>query len=144
MNYIGQFWYILVAYRSWGRCYDHNFLHYCQFSATKLAFFKIKNQCYDHIFAKNSSSLSKNANFFAKFFAKNISKIITSVPGRDRTNLAVKWLVPLGCPVDKGVEQDKVSGCHVLPGKQVLRLWFKQFRRKNWTYLLLGNANNWK
>jgi hypothetical protein len=27
-----------------------------------------KKQCYDHIFAKNSSSLSKKANIFAKIF----------------------------------------------------------------------------
>jgi hypothetical protein len=32
------------------------------------------------IFAKTSSSLSKNANIFAKFFVENILKIITSVP----------------------------------------------------------------
>jgi hypothetical protein len=33
-----------------GRCYDHNFLRFCQFSAKKMAFF-LKNQCYDPIFA---------------------------------------------------------------------------------------------
>jgi hypothetical protein len=39
------------------------------------------NQCYDQIFSKSSSSLSKKiANNFAKFFGENIFKIITSVP----------------------------------------------------------------
>jgi hypothetical protein len=54
---------------------------FCQFSAKKLAFFS-QNLCYDQIFfTKTSSSLSKNANIFAKFFGENIFKIITSVPG---------------------------------------------------------------
>jgi hypothetical protein len=55
------------------------FCVFCHFSAQKIGVF-LKNQCYDQIFAKTSSSLNKNANIFAKFFAKNIFKIITSVP----------------------------------------------------------------
>jgi hypothetical protein len=71
------------------RCYDHNFLRFStifgekigvfltifcdfrQFSAKKLAFFS-KTDVMITIFAKTSSSLSKNANFFAKFFGENI------------------------------------------------------------------------
>jgi hypothetical protein len=45
-----------------GRCYDHNFRRFCQFSAKILAFFS-KRQCYDEVFAKTSISLSKNAIF---------------------------------------------------------------------------------
>jgi hypothetical protein len=42
----------------------------------------LKKQCYDKIFTKTSSSLSKKVpNFFAKFFGENILQIITSVPG---------------------------------------------------------------
>jgi hypothetical protein len=41
----------------------------------------LKNQCYDQFFSKTSISLSKNANIFAKYFGKNIFKIITLVPG---------------------------------------------------------------
>jgi hypothetical protein len=48
----------------------------------------LKNQCYDQIFAKGSSSLSKKANIFAKFFVENILKIITSVPG---SHLCMAW-----------------------------------------------------
>jgi hypothetical protein len=47
---------------------------FCQFSAKKLAFF-LKNQCYDQILAKSSSSLSKKTpNIFANFFGENIIK----------------------------------------------------------------------
>jgi hypothetical protein len=56
------------------------FCDFCQFSAKIIGVF-LKNQCYDHIFAKTSSSLSKNGNIFAKFFSENIFKIITSVTG---------------------------------------------------------------
>jgi hypothetical protein len=49
----------------------------------KLApFLKKQKQFYDHIFAKTSISLSKKRKFFrAKFFGRNILKILTSVPG---------------------------------------------------------------
>jgi hypothetical protein len=47
------------------------FCDFRQFSAKKLAFFS-KNNVMITIFAKTISSLSKNANFFAKFFGENI------------------------------------------------------------------------
>jgi hypothetical protein len=57
------------------------FCDFWQFSAKQIGVF-LKNQCYDQNVAYFSFVLSKNnANFFAKFFCKNIFKIITSVPG---------------------------------------------------------------
>jgi hypothetical protein len=53
------------------------FCDFRQFSAKKLAFFS-KTNVMIKIFAKTSSRLRKNANIFAKFFAENILKIITS------------------------------------------------------------------
>jgi hypothetical protein len=53
---------------------------FSQFSAKKLAFF-LKIQCCDQIFAKSTSSLSKNANVFAIFFGENVLRIITLIPG---------------------------------------------------------------
>jgi hypothetical protein len=47
------------------------FWDFCLFSAKKISVF-LKNQCYDQIFAKTSSSLSKKANIFAKYFGENI------------------------------------------------------------------------
>jgi hypothetical protein len=47
------------------------FCDFHEFSAKKISV-RLKNQCYDPIFAKNSSSVSKNR--------QNIFKIITSVP----------------------------------------------------------------
>jgi hypothetical protein len=47
------------------------FCDFCQFSAKQFAFFS-KTKCYDQIFAKSSSSLSKIANIFANFFGENI------------------------------------------------------------------------
>jgi hypothetical protein len=45
----------------------------------KMIFFSKK--CYDQIFAKTSSNLSKtNANIFAEVFGNNILEIITSEP----------------------------------------------------------------
>jgi hypothetical protein len=55
-----------------------NFCNFCQFFGEKFGVF-VKNQCYDQNFAKTSSKLRKNANFFGE----NIFKIITSVPGVD-------------------------------------------------------------
>jgi hypothetical protein len=49
---------------------------FCRLSAEK-------NQCYDQIFGKVATVRAKNADIFAKFFGKNIFKIITSVPGVD-------------------------------------------------------------
>jgi hypothetical protein len=53
----------------WGRCYDHNFLRFCQFSAKKLAFFSKTN-----VMIKILHNLAlfwvKNANFFAIFFRR--------------------------------------------------------------------------
>jgi hypothetical protein len=43
----------------------------------------LKSQCYDHLKKLVLFSV-KNANFFAEFFAENIFKIITSVPGRSK------------------------------------------------------------
>jgi hypothetical protein len=57
-----------------GRCYDHNFLRFLPiFGEKKLAFFS-KTNVMITIFAKTSSSLSKNANIFARFFVENIFK----------------------------------------------------------------------
>jgi hypothetical protein len=55
------------------------FCDFWQFWVKKMPFFS-KTNVMITIFAKTSSSLSKNANFFAKFFGENILKIITSVP----------------------------------------------------------------
>jgi hypothetical protein len=64
---------------SGGRCYDHNFCDFQQFSAKKLAFLSKTN-----VMIKILHNLPlfwvKNANFFTKFFGENILKIITSVP----------------------------------------------------------------
>jgi hypothetical protein len=49
------------------------FRDFCQFSAKKIGVF-LKNNCYDKIFAKISCILSKNANFFAKFFGEKCFK----------------------------------------------------------------------
>jgi hypothetical protein len=47
------------------------FCDFRQFSAEKNGVF-LKIQSYDQIFAKASSSLSKNANIFANVFGENI------------------------------------------------------------------------
>jgi hypothetical protein len=60
------------------------FCDFRQSSAKKIGVF-LKNQSYDQIFAKTSSSLTKNANIFAKNFGENILKIITSVSGPEHT-----------------------------------------------------------
>jgi hypothetical protein len=55
------------------------FCDFCPFSSKKLSLFSKTNVMI--IFLKKTrSSLSKNANIFAKCFGKNIFKIITSVP----------------------------------------------------------------
>jgi hypothetical protein len=54
-----------------GRCYDRKFLRFLPILSEKLAFF-YKNQCYDQIFAKTSSSLSKKRHFVANFYGENI------------------------------------------------------------------------
>jgi hypothetical protein len=63
------------------------FCDFRQFSAKKLAFFPKTN-----VMIKILHNLAlfwvKNANFFAEFFGENISKIITSVPGRTDGHLA--------------------------------------------------------
>jgi hypothetical protein len=56
------------------------FSDFCKFSAKNLALFS-KTNVMITIFAKTSSSLSKIANIFAKFYGEHIFKIITSVPG---------------------------------------------------------------
>jgi hypothetical protein len=43
------------------------FCDFRQFSAKQIAVF-LKNQCYDQIFAKSSSSLSKKRQYFRKIF----------------------------------------------------------------------------
>jgi hypothetical protein len=55
------------------------FCDFCRFSAEKTGVF-LKNQCYDQIFARTSTSFSKNASFLTNLFGENIFKIITSVP----------------------------------------------------------------
>jgi hypothetical protein len=42
----------------------------------------LENQCYDQIFAKASSSISKKRQIVAKFFGENIFKTITLVHGQ--------------------------------------------------------------
>jgi hypothetical protein len=49
----------------------------------KLAFFSKTNIMITYV-KKLALFSVKNANFFAEFFGENISKIITSVPGRDK------------------------------------------------------------
>jgi hypothetical protein len=46
------------------QCYDHNFRRFLPIFVEKVGIF-LENQCYDHMFAKTSSTLSKNANIFA-------------------------------------------------------------------------------
>jgi hypothetical protein len=58
---VWEFFYKLI----WGRCYDHNFLRFLPIFGEKNGVF-LKNQCYDNIFAKNSSSLSKKRRFFRR------------------------------------------------------------------------------
>jgi hypothetical protein len=62
-----------------GRCYDHYFRRFLPIFCEKMAFVS-KTNVMIIFFSKTSSSLSKNANIFAKFFGENIFKIITSVP----------------------------------------------------------------
>jgi hypothetical protein len=57
------------------------FREFCQFSSNKLAFF-LKINLMIKILQNVALFSVKNANFFAEFFAENIFKIITSVPGR--------------------------------------------------------------
>jgi hypothetical protein len=57
------------------------FCDFSQFSAKNGVF--LKYQCYDQLFSKFSFVLSQKRQFFAKNFAENILKIITSVPGRN-------------------------------------------------------------
>jgi hypothetical protein len=62
------------------QCYDYNFQQFFTIFDEKIGVL-LKNQCYDPFFQKLAVVLSKSANFFADFFAENIFKIITSVPG---------------------------------------------------------------
>jgi hypothetical protein len=55
----------------WGRCYDQNFLRFSPIFCEKIGVFS-KTNVMIKISKKTSSSLSKNANFFAKFFGENI------------------------------------------------------------------------
>jgi hypothetical protein len=72
-----------------GRCYIyHNNLRFLPIFGQKMAFFSKNNQLY----GKSNSSWSKNWQFFAKFFGKNIYKIITSVPGRQCRHVRVRLL----------------------------------------------------
>jgi hypothetical protein len=59
----GQLFYKLI----WGRCYDHNFLRFCQFSAKIMAFFSKTNVMINFL---NNLALfwANNADFFADFF----------------------------------------------------------------------------
>jgi hypothetical protein len=57
------------------------FCDFPQFSAKKLAFF-LNTNVMINFFQNLALFLVKNANFFPEIFGKNISKIITSVPGR--------------------------------------------------------------
>jgi hypothetical protein len=56
------------------------FCDFCQFSATKLAFFSKTNVMI--FFSKFGFVLSQKCLFFAEFFSENILKIITSVPAQ--------------------------------------------------------------
>jgi hypothetical protein len=49
-------------YSAWGRCYDQNFLRFLPIFGEKIDVF-LKHQCYDQIFAKNSSSLGKKRQY---------------------------------------------------------------------------------
>jgi hypothetical protein len=50
----------------------------------------LANECYDRL-KKNSSSLSKNANIFAKIFGENIYKFLTSIPTIFKARLDNGW-----------------------------------------------------
>jgi hypothetical protein len=56
-----------------GLCYDHNFLRFSTLFGEKYCVF-LKNQCYDHIFAKTRSSLSKKRQHFRQIFRRKYCK----------------------------------------------------------------------
>jgi hypothetical protein len=58
---------------TWGRCYDHNFLQFLPIFGGKIGVF-LKNQCYDQVFSKSSSSLRKKSPFFCKKFWRKYLK----------------------------------------------------------------------
>jgi hypothetical protein len=65
-------------HRTWGRCYDHTFLIFLPIFGEKNGVF-LKTNVMIKFWQKVSSSLSKNATFFAKtFFGENIFKILAS------------------------------------------------------------------
>jgi hypothetical protein len=66
---------------------DHNFLRFLPIVGEKIAVFLKTNATINLFLQKIAVVCAKNANFFAKFFAENIFKIITSVPGSILTNL---------------------------------------------------------
>jgi hypothetical protein len=68
----------ILRSREWtrGRCYDHIFLPI--FGEIIGVFLKTK--CYDKMFAKNSSRLSKKWQFVLKKFGETIFKTTSSVP----------------------------------------------------------------
>jgi hypothetical protein len=68
-----------------GPCYDHNFQ---LFWGEKISVF-LKNQCYDQIFAKSSSSSSKKRQYFRKNFRRKCFKYQTSVHGMAQSTYSI-------------------------------------------------------
>jgi hypothetical protein len=77
--------------RTWGRCYDHNFLRFFPIFSEIIGVF-LKYQCYYQPFQNLALFWVKNANFFAIFFGENILKIITSVPAPFELRVACQIL----------------------------------------------------
>jgi hypothetical protein len=57
--------------KTWGRCFDHNFLQFSTIFSEKFGAF-LKNQCCDQQIALFSFVLSQKRQFFAEFFGENI------------------------------------------------------------------------
>jgi hypothetical protein len=102
------------AFLSWGRCYDHNFLRFCHFSAKKLAFFS-KTNVMIKILEIIRVVWAKNANIFAKFFGENIFEFITSVPGSANAPLKL-WTWPFHFWTLWSVARNGLKRCRIFIG----------------------------
>jgi hypothetical protein len=75
-----------------GQCYDHNFRRFLPIFGEKMVFF-MKTNVMIQFLHNLAFVLSKKRHFFAKFFGKNIFKIITSVPDQQvNPFFSVWWL----------------------------------------------------
>jgi hypothetical protein len=74
-NYTDAFFLLYKSFinfdKTWGRCYDHNFLQFFPIFGKKIGVF-LENQCHDQFFSKFSFVLSQKRQLFANFFGENI------------------------------------------------------------------------